>query len=464
MDLDIRQIARLVGGRLTPADAGGTVCGVSTDSRSLAAGELFVPLRGENFDGHDFLSLAVQKGAAACLSEEVVAGLSVPVIEVPDTLRALGDLAAGVRQGFVGPVVGVTGSSGKTTTKDMLTAILAQTGPGLSTAGNFNNLIGLPLTLLRRRTEDQWMVLEMGMSARGEIARLAQIASPTVGVVTNIGEAHLETLFGLDGVARAKGELFVALPAGGTAVINGDDERVANLPVANGVRRLVYGLASDAAVSAQGVEVGGSTVSFELCLPSGSYPVRLQVAGRYNVHNALAAAAAAVALGVEEPLIARGLEAFRPARARMELVHLKDGALLIEDCYNANPLSVRAALVTLEEMGGSGRRIAVLGDMLELGDASAQLHRDIGRVAAGCADWLLLLGEMAQEVAAGALEAGMPADKVRHVADHAEGIAVLRSLLRAGDRVLVKGSRGMRMEKITEALRDGDACLAAGNG
>lgn len=453
MKLSLQEIARMVGGGLTPASARGTVTGISTDSRSVGEGELFIPLRGERFDGHDFLGAAARRGAAACLSEEVLSGFPTPIIRVDDTLAALGDLAAALRRGFSGPLVAVTGSSGKTTTKEMLAAILALTGPGLKTSGNFNNLVGLPLTLFRLEENHRWAVLEMGMSARREIARLAEIADPTVGVITNVGPAHLETLQGIDGVARAKGELFAALKAGGTAVINADDERVTRLPVANGVRRLLFGLSAQAQVRAEGVTVGEASVRFRLLVDGGSWPVTLHVAGRHNVSNALAAAAAALAAGVEIPLIVRGLEAFRPVAGRMEVIRREDGILIIEDSYNANPLSVRVALESLDEMAGDGRRIAVLGDMLELGSDAPGFHREAGWVAARCADELLVLGEMAEHTAAGARERGLPAEQVRVCRSHREAAEILGRLLRPGDRVLVKGSRGMKMETIGAALR-----------
>jgi len=464
MNLDLQKIAQVTAGRLSPAGARVTVTGISTDSRSVCPGELFVPLRGEKFDGHDFLTQAVRRGAAACLSEDVIAGFPVPVIQVANTLQALGDLAAAFRRDFSGPVVAVTGSSGKTTTKEMLASILSGTAPGLKTEGNFNNLVGLPLTLFRLAPEHRWAVLEMGMSARGEIARLAEIALPDIGIITNVGPAHLETLHGLDGVARAKGELFAALKAGGTAVINADDERVAQLPVANGVRRLYYGFSASAEIRAEEVAVAGAAVAFRLVLPEGTWPVTLAVAGRHNVYNALAAAAAATALMVPAAAIVRGLQTFRGGRGRMELVDLGNGTVLIEDTYNANPLSVRAALTALDEMGGVGRRIAVLGDMLELGAEAAELHRQIGAEAAQRCDFLILLGGMADETAAGARQQGMPADRVQIVYSHVEAADRLRSLLRPGDRLLVKGSRGMRMEKVGAALRDSDHSLAAGNG
>jgi UDP-N-acetylmuramoyl-tripeptide--D-alanyl-D-alanine ligase len=453
MKLDVQTIARITGGSATPAKTQQTVSGVSTDSRKIREGELFVPLHGPNFDGHDFLMQAVQNGAAACLSEEVIAGLPVPVIRVTDTLKALGDLAASRRTLLRGPLIAVTGSSGKTTTKEMLGAILQGIGPGLVTQGNFNNLIGLPLTLFRLTAEHRWAVLEMGMSARGEIARLTEIAAPDIGVITNIGPAHLETLHGMDGVARAKGELFAGLSQGGTAVINIDDERVAGLPVANGVRRLLFGCAPPADVRGEKIRPWPGGVDFQLCLAEGRWPVRLHIHGRFNVHNALAAAAAAFVIGVDPVEIVRGLESFRPCSGRMETTLLGDDVILFEDCYNANPLAVKAALSVLDELPDSGRRVAVLGDMLELGEAAVELHREVGREAARRTDLLILLGELAAETARGARQGGLVADRIIRTGSHEEAVQLLRKLVRPGDRVLVKGSRGMKMERICAALK-----------
>jgi UDP-N-acetylmuramoyl-tripeptide--D-alanyl-D-alanine ligase len=317
--------------------------------------------------------------------------------------------------------------------------------------------------LLRLEARHQWAVLEMGMSNRGEIARMAAIASPTVGVITNVGPAHLETLHGLDGVARAKGELFAALPAGGTAVINADDERVAAIPVANGARRLYYGLAGTAEVRGDAIVVQGNEIRFRLYLPTGSWPVSITVPGRHNVHNALAAAAVAHALGVEGGVIASALGSFRTSRGRMEIIPLAEGMLLLEDSYNANPLSVKSALLTLDELAEGQRRIAVLGDMLELGDAAADWHRQTGQVAAARTDHLLLLGDRAADLAAGALAGGLQQERIRICQSHQEMIEALQAMLRPGDRVLVKGSRGMRMDKIAAALRDDATQQAVGH-
>lgn len=456
MNFDLAQIARITGGRLVSPGSRVRVRGISTDSRTVGPGELFVPLRGETFDGHDFLAEAANRGAAACLSEEMVAGLSVPVILVENTLMALGEMAAAVRGGFGAPVVAVTGSSGKTTTKDMLASILSSESDGLKTEGNFNNLIGLPLTLFRLQPTDQWAVLEMGMSALGEIARLCEIARPQIGVLTNIGPAHLQTLHGLEGVARAKGELFAALPPGGTAIANADDERVMNLPVANGVSRVLFGLNTEAQVRAERIACEGIRMGFDLCLPEGVWPVKLGVPGQHNVSNALAASAAARELGVPPEKIVQGLECFRPSAGRMNMFPLSENKLLIDDSYNANPLSVEAALGVLAELPSSGRRIAVLGDMLELGTDAPELHRELGREAAGLADYLLALGNHAADVIDGALGSGMTKDRALIMEDHAETVTWLRDHLGFGDHILVKGSRGMRMDRICQHLVNDD--------
>ncbi|TLM65815.1 MAG: UDP-N-acetylmuramoyl-tripeptide--D-alanyl-D-alanine ligase [Deltaproteobacteria bacterium] len=449
---DVRTVAAVTGGQILHNGADVPIHGFSTDSRTLQAGDLFIPLRGERFDGHDYLAQAVRHGAAACLSEEVVVGLNIPVVQVRDTLQALGDLAHAVRREFAGPVVGVTGTSGKTTTKEMLAAILERTGPGLKSAGNFNNLVGVPLTLFGFQPEHRWAVIEMGMSARGEIARLAQIAAPQIGIITNVGAGHLQQLGGISGVARAKGELFIHLPAGGTAIVNVDDPQIGQLPLANGVRRVLFGTAPAAQVRAGDVVASEGTVGFTLHLPGSEQAVRLPVPGRHNVLNALAAAAAAWVLEVPVDDIAAGLGEFKPCPGRMELIELPGDLLLLEDSYNANPLSMRAALDALHDLGRPGRRIAILGDMLELGPTAGDLHREVGALVAKRADWLFTLGDLAHEIARGAAESGLPGERIVSAASVEELTARLRPLLQPGDRLLIKGSRGMRMERISAQL------------
>jgi len=383
----------------------------------------------------------------------MIGGLRVPVIKVNDTRKALGDLAAAVRRKFSGPVIGITGTSGKTTSKEMLAAILNNIGPGLKSAGNFNNLIGVPLTLFGLQPEHRWAVIEMGMSDRGEISRLAEIAAPQIGLITNVGAGHLENFDGISGVAKAKGELFINLPTGGIALINADDPEVRMLPVANGVRKVLFGTSSDAAIRADRIEVQKGSVSFDLVIDTAVQRVVLPLPGRHNVSNALGAAAAAMAIGVGIEKIAAGLEAFQPCPGRMELLELQDDVVVLEDSYNANPLSVHAALDALHDLGSSGRRIAVLADMLELGVTAPELHHQIGSIAAKRVDWLFTYGSLAEKIARGAIDAGLPQDRVFTARNHDELIMRLLELLQPGDRVLVKGSRGMRMEKVTAALR-----------
>jgi UDP-N-acetylmuramoyl-tripeptide--D-alanyl-D-alanine ligase len=453
----IAEIARVTGGEII-GRAAGEVAGVATDSRTVKSGELFIPLRGERYDGHDFIAtVAADKGVQVFLAESAwVAGHAVPthatVIVVADTLRGLGDLALFHRGRFSFPVVGVTGSNGKTTTKEMIAAILGKTGPGLKTAGNLNNLIGLPLMLLRLTGRERWAVLEMGMSEPGEIDRLAEIARPDVGVITNAYPAHLASMGSVAAVARAKGELFMRLTSGGWAVYNADDPLIGTAPSPAGVHRIGFGL-GDSAVSAGGItNEGRRGVSFTLRLPSGEMPVTIKAFGLHNVANALAAAATAVALGVPAEVIRAGLEEFTPVEKRFNLDELA-GVVLIDDSYNANPASMAAALTTLRDIKKEFRAVAALGDMLDLGPGAMEAHRALGRLAASCVEELYLLGELAEVSAAGAIAGGMSADDVHVMANHADLLDALLGELGHGEFLLVKGSRGVRMEIVAEGIR-----------
>lgn len=448
---DLEWVARITDGVFSGKKVNCALSDISTDSRNMTPGALFVPLRGEHFDGHDYISQAVKNGAAACLSEEIIEGLSVPVVRVKNSLQALGDLAAAYRLRLNGPLVAITGSAGKTTTKEMLAAILEQVGPGLKTAGNFNNLIGLPLTVFRMLPEHQWAVLEMGTSSLGEVERLTAIAQPTVGVITNIGQAHLETLHGLDGVSRAKGELFAGLQ-GGSAIINLDDDRVACLPVANGVYKLTYGVSAEAQVRAENIVAADETISFDLLFEEQRQRIALTSAGQHNVSNALAAAAAALVLKVPMAKIAAGLKVFAPVQGRMNLFPMPCGGLLLDDSYNANPLSVSVALDVLAQMKGQGRRLAVLGDMLELGDGAAQMHEDIGAKASGIVDLLIGVGDFAADICRGAA-ARLKPEQLVQLSDVDAAIGYLLEQQRPGDRILVKGSRGVKLDRLADALR-----------
>jgi UDP-N-acetylmuramoyl-tripeptide--D-alanyl-D-alanine ligase len=451
----LAEIAGVTHGRIV-GDGSLAASGISTDSRSVAAGELFVPLKGERFDGHEYLAQVAAVGAAVCLVEErwlkqhdLPEGFNGVVVK--DSLRALGDLAAAYRQRFEPLVIGVTGSNGKTTTKEMLASILSLSGPGLATEGNLNNLIGLPQMVFRLQPEHAWAVLEMGMSEPGEIDRLAEIAKPKVGIVLNAFPAHLQSMGSVEAVAQAKGELLFRVADNGLAVVNGDDPRVVSLPQNPSARRISFGIRRGE-VRAENIRAHGAEgQSFTLVSPKGDAEVRLQACGSHNVYNALAAAAA---LLDELPLttIVEGLARFTPYKGRFRIEQA--GPLtLIDDSYNANPASTGAALATLAEIKGTARAFVALGDMLELGDDELDLHRLAGVQAAQVADRLYLIGELTVAAAEGAREAGMAADQVCSGSDHATVANDIIERARPGDLILVKGSRGMRMETIAELIR-----------
>lgn len=451
----LKDIIAATGGKASPG-CPDSFSRISTDTRTIGPGELFVPLVGENFDGHDFIGAAFERGAAGalCQSGRDMGKLGgKPLIEVPDTLMALQDIAAysrAARDDLL--VVGITGTNGKTTTKEMLAAIMSLRGPVLKNEGNLNNEIGVPLTLLRLDGSHWASVVEMGMSGFGEIKRLAEIARPSIGVITNIGPGHLEKLGSIEGVARAKGELVEGLPEDGKAVLNIDDPFLKDLAARNSGRLVAYGLSPNASVTASGIEESGAGIGFRLITPAGAADVTLPVIGVHNVYNALAAAAAAWAVGLSISEIKEGLEMFRPVKMRMETMEI-GGARVINDAYNANPASMAAALTALVSVK-EARKIAVLGDMLELGQSAEKAHFDVGRLAGaeGLA-LLVLVGSHARNTARGAAEAGMEEDRIIVASGAEEAAAVLAEKMRHGDNILVKGSRSMKMERIIEILR-----------
>jgi UDP-N-acetylmuramoyl-tripeptide--D-alanyl-D-alanine ligase len=453
-----RDAARWTGGSLVQGPGEAELRGVSIDTRTLAPGELFVAIAGPRHDGHDHLAGAIARGASGAmlargrgLPGDLPTGL--PVVVVDETTAALGRLAAGHRAGFAGPVVAVTGSNGKTTTKEMCAAILAEAGPCLRTEGNLNNHYGLPLTLLRRAPEHRFAVVEIGMNHRGEIAPLAAIARPGVAVVTNVGTAHIEHLGSREEIAREKGDLLAALGPEGTGVIPAEDGSADALAARVRGRVLRFGRGARADVRAVGIEPEPAGYRFELETPAGRAAVCVAGLGEAAVANALAAAAAALAAGATLVQVASGLARYRPVAGRLERRALANGAVLVDDSYNANPQSMEVALRMLAGATGARRRIAVLGDMGELGPTSEKAHRETGRIAAQLGlDRLLLLGSHAELVAAGAREAGMGASRIHVGGSHEELAERLRDELSAGDWVLLKGSRSMRMERIAEAL------------
>jgi len=453
----IEDIVRGTRGALLGGDLGIAVAGISIDSRSLGVGEAFFAIRGERLDGHAFLRDAVGRGAACLVIHTVPDDLppGVPVVLVDETTRALGRLGAWHRQRFAIPVAAVTGSNGKTTTKEMLAAVLAGLGPVLKPDSSFNNQWGLPLTLLKLTAGHRAAALELGTNRPGEIAALAEIARPTLAAVTTVSLAHTEFLGSLDEVQREKSALVRAIPAGGAVVLNADDPRVIAMAPLSLARVWTFSAQVSARVPADIRAVGEITetaggVTFTLETPGGRGSVRLRFAGRHNVTNALAAAGVGAALGLSLAQTVQGLETARPAKGRC--VWRRAGTLrILDDTYNANPVSVRAALDTLVASAGGRRTVVVLGDMLELGPVTESAHREIGRsVAASGAAEFVGLGRATRLAVEAAREAGLA--ESHHAETFEDTVAHLLKRLAPGDAVLVKGSRGMRMERVVDAL------------
>jgi len=449
-------LARLTAGRIL-ARSSRPIRGAAVDSRLVAPGELFVALSGERTDGHRFVGAAAAAGAAGVLvSRDIVQSElqelgDVTVVRVADGLAALQALAAAWRTRFDPLVVAVTGSIAKTSTKEAIGAVLERRFVTLKNEGNLNNEIGLPLTVLRMGPEHGAAVLEMGMYVGGEIATLAGIARPRIGVVTAVQPVHLARIGSIDAIERAKGELVEALPADGTAVLNADDPRVRRMSARTPARSLLYGFGDDADVRAERVEsAGNGGMRFRLRLPGGtSADVSIPGLGRLSVHNALAAAAVGVAAGLTEGEIAGGLATRWQAPHRMNLLRAGD-VTIVDDTYNASPASVTAAL---EMLGGlPGRRIAVLGEMLELGEGHEAGHHSVGEAAAAVSDVIVVIGEGARGIADGARAAGFPPESITVTSDRDGALQGLQRDLRGGDVVLVKGSRGIELDRLVDAL------------
>jgi|RhiMetdeSRZDD1v2_1073273.scaffolds.fasta_scaffold99033_2 UDP-N-acetylmuramoyl-tripeptide--D-alanyl-D-alanine ligase len=439
----------LVGGRLDM-----TVTGVSIDSRTCAAGEAFFAIRGPRQDGHAFVTDALTRGAGAAVVSRFPVEATVPadrpLLLVEDTTAALQRLAAFHRRKWPIPVVAVTGSNGKTTTKELCAAVLAERFRVLKAGGSFNNQWGVPLTLLGLEPAHQAAVLELGMNAFGEIAALAQLARPQVGVVTMIAPAHLEGVGSIEGVQKAKGELVQAIPADGTVVLNADDPLVLGLAREARGRVLTYGQAPAADVRIADVTPGDGGLAFALVTNGQRVTVRLPLSGRHNAWNAAAAAAVGVALGVPLAAAVDGLARATPVKGRL-VWREAGGVRILDDTYNANPVSLRAALDALRDDAPGGRRWVVFGDMLELGPASEGAHAEAGRwIARLPVTGLAAAGAAARITVAEAAAAGC--GDVAACRTPEEAAAHVAARVWPGDRVLVKGSRGMRMERAVEAL------------
>lgn len=450
-NLTLERIADACGGTYVgdPAQRHDTIAGVETDSRKVEAGYLFVPIRGERADGHDFIPEVFEKGARAVLSERTLTEPAGPYIRVASAAAAMKALAAFYREGLSVKVVGISGSVGKTSTKEMIASILQTRYRVLKTLGNFNNEIGLPLTIFRIRGEHEVAVLEMGISDFGEMHRLAAMAQPDIGVITNIGLCHLEKLGTRDGILKAKTEMFAHMRPGGTVILNGDDDKLRTRGTVNGRPAVFYGLKPEGAdcYATEIENYGLDGIRARIHTPQGTFPVHIPIPGEHNVYNALAGTAVGLALGLTLEEIAGGIESVQTIAGRSNTIRT-NGMTVIDDCYNANPMSMQASLEVLAHT--RGRRIAVLGDMGELGEEERALHRGVGEAAAASGiDALFAVGVLAREYVDAAAAGGL---EVHYFETVERLLPALTAYVGQGDVILVKASHFMNFPQVVEAL------------
>jgi len=459
----VAEILEATGGYLLSGNFKHSFSGIAIDSRRILIDELFVAIKGDTHDGHSFSGDVIERGVSGLLIDRAKTHTllskestenGIVCVTVNDTIRALGDLAAFNRKRSNVAVVAITGSNGKTSTRKMTTGVVSRRFSTLSTYGNLNNHIGLPLTLLNLNFDHRWAVVELGMNSPGEIKRLAEICSPDIGVITNIGPAHLEGLGSLNAVMQAKAELLEEIKPNGTAVLNADDPRLLHLADYTSRKVLFFGLSKKAPIRAQSVKVTEEGLSFTLVLPEKSIAVNLKTPAVFMVSNALAAAAVGHLLGLNAREIKNGLEDFKPVKGRMNIFKTVKGINIIDDTYNANPDSMKAAINTLMSLKGNNMGILVAGDMLELGEYAESMHRNIGRITAGSGiAKLYVTGQFAQIVATGAMDKNMDSSDI-FTGTKEEILESIKNQIGPGDWVLVKGSRGMTMETIVEGLSD----------
>lgn len=451
--LSLNEVVQVTGAE-SNSDAEIFFDGVTTDSRKVPAGSLFVGLKGEHFNGELFAKDAVNKGAIAVLVSKTANAKRLPesvVLKVDDTLTAYQQIAGAWRNRFDIPIVAVTGSNGKTTTKDLTAAALSGLGHVQKTSGNFNNEVGVPMTLLELKEKHNAAVVEIGMRGLGQIESLAEIVKPTIGIVTNVSEAHIELLGSIENIARAKGELVEAIKSGGTIILNADNPHTAEMKnlAGEGVNVVTYGIENPADVSAKDVLIGSVSTEFTLCYRGETFDFEIPMLGRHNVSNALGAIAAGFTCGLDAEEIQRGISTLTTTKMRFEVIR-RDGLTIVNDAYNASPASMRVAIKTTSEIYG-GRLIAVLGDMLELGEISEAVHREIGaELVENKFDTLITLGEFGKFIAAGARDAGLK--NVYSFDTHEDAAKKILELVRDGDTILFKASHVMHMEKIIELI------------
>lgn len=469
--LTVAELQRVIGARVLAGDVSGRadqrIRRISLDTRSLRRGDLFLAIQGDRFDGHEFVGMALSRGAVGAivrgsydvstLSRQRGLKRTMPVIlGVDDPVSAYQRLAAHHRSQFKIPVVAVTGSNGKTTTKEMTASVLAHRWNILKTEGNLNNRLGVPQTLFRLNTRHQGAVIEMGVDNVGQTTSLCDIARPTIGIITNIGPDHLEFFGSMEVSAQAKAELLDLLPADGTAILNADDSYYDYLAGRARCRVVSFGFSAKADIRATHVKPdgrNGTIVHLQFPGKARRTAVHIRVQGAHNVANALAAGAVGTVLGFSGTAIAQGLARFRPAAMRSQVL-VSRGVKLIIDCYNANPASMKAAVELLAQAGANRRTIAVLGDMLELGPNAVPMHEEVGEfVARYGIDYVVTCGVLGRSLARGAEQAGLDHTRIVQVSDAQAAVSAVKAIVKSGDVVLIKASRGMRLELVADALR-----------
>lgn len=456
--MKLQEIAKAVFGELLNGPGAAVyIKKVSTDTRSISEGDLFIPLIGEKFNGHDFLVSAEEKGACVVFAQksywqEFKPNLTIPVILVDDTLKALQDLAHYHRSKYNIPVIAVTGSNGKTSTKDIIAAVLKQKLNVVKSQGSFNNEIGLPLTLLEINNDTQAVVVEMGMRGLGQINELAGIARPTIGVITNVAPVHIEILKTIENIATAKGELVRNIDKTGKVFLNGEDSWCIKMKDWTEAEVNFFGFNNNCKYQAQDMEMDFHKSRFKLIINGQTRDMYLPIPGKHNILNSLAAVGVAYELGFDLETISHGLKTAVISEKRLEKITLDNGIILINDAYNANPTSMKASIDILSAAKGA-RKIAVLGDMYELGEYEQEGHLAVGKhVCHNGVDLLITIGQLGQLIARGALDSGMPEDRIYSFADNHEAAEFLKKNIAQGDTVLFKGSRAAKIEEIVDGL------------
>lgn len=449
-ELTVEEIIGATDGKLLSGYADTKISNISIDTRTIQPNDLFVAIKGKNLDGHKFVAEAITKGAiGVIIAKGKIKAKNSISIQVNDTTKALANIAGYYRKRFNPLVIAVTGSNGKTTTKEMIASIISRRMQITKAKGSYNNDIGVPLTILEMNSQTQALILEIEMNILGETRRLAQIAKPKIGVITNIGDTHLEFLGNKENVLKEKTELIESLGPEGISILNADDEclrHISALPQA-----VTFGISNQADVFASKITDRADQGSHFLL--NGKYRVRLPVPGKHNIYNALAAIATSLAAGLDYADIIPGIEQFKPASMRLEILRIKD-LLIVNDAYNANPQSMTAALETFTKIATDGRRIAIFGDMLELGKLSQTFHYNLGKEAAESMDIIIAIGKFSKSVVDGAISSGMNQNNLFKCNNNQAALTKLIDIIKPKDKILIKGSRAIRLEEIVKGIKD----------